>query len=167
MDGIELPGMIGLAFVAASTTAALATAIISLLQISSARKSHRSLVFLEMKTRYASPDITNAIYRLLAYQKGNEQDFAEKRYAAFVAKEEWALALDHDRRILLTWFVDLLALFEMKVLGKTESRHLTGGYGATVLKHIVLPLGQPFYGTTDDTLRRLRKISPDFGGQGL
>jgi len=156
-----------LAAVAVSSLSALVAVVASVWESRSAARAQRGSVFLALSERYAQPGVHQAINELLAWKEAYPDDFVERQRQRVEQRTDEGVALDHARRLISTYFYDVLKLYELRILDKQLATQLINNFGAKVYVHICLPLGEPMYAQSQNIVLRFRRIDRDFGRRPL
>lgn len=146
---------------AISAVAATAAALLSLIQINRSRLSHDATLFLNISSRYNSPEMAKALRELAAYQHKYPEDFSERWKAAYDAGDEEAKQLNEFRRLVTRFFTDIGRLYEFRIIGKATARALSAFNGIAVFYEVCEPMNYVHDPKRDNTyalaLKRVRK----------
>lgn len=125
---------------AISAFAATAAALLSLIQINRSRLSHDAALFLNISSRYNSPEMAKALRELAAYKQKHPGDFAERWKSAYDRGDEEAKQLNESRRLVSRFFTDIGRLYEFRIIGKATARALSAFNGIHVFYEVCEPM---------------------------
>lgn len=105
----------------------------------------------------------DAVHALRRHYHQHPETFASVWQEGFRRWEPEAIGLDRARRRVVSYFFDVLRLYELGILDRPLASALLRSYGGRVYAQICLPMGEPFYQQKQGLMKRFEQIDPEFG----
>jgi len=143
-------------------------ACLAYLQIRATGRTVMHDLYFRLRERYTQPDVNDALVRLHFFKETHGVNFADIWYDRFKSKDVEATQINADRRLISSFFNDLVRAYEIRALSLPLAAALASVSGLDVFLIACMPLNQRYYGATsgDEVVRTLkflkRKSRPAF-----